>query len=179
LASPARSATKSPPGGEAQLGEQGVLGERGDIQVLLIEDDPDHEELVRRAFRHGVTRVSLQVARHGEEALDYLFRRGEYRDPARSPRPRLILLDLRLPRRDGLEVLAEIKSSPELRAIPAVVLTTSESDLDVARAFAQHANSYLVKPVDFARFEKLIGDVEAYWLNLNRQPGDGGGSRAR
>jgi CheY-like chemotaxis protein len=151
---------------------RGEPGEPGDVHVLLIEDDPDHEALVRRAFRDGQACVALQVAHHGEEALDYLFRRGAYRDPARSPRPRLILLDLRLPRRDGLEVLAEIKSSPELRAIPAVVLTTSESDQDVARAFAQHANSYLVKPVDFARFEKLIGDVEAYWLTLNRQPGD-------
>jgi len=76
-------------------------------------------------------------------------------------------------------VLAEIKSSPGLRAIPAVVLTTSESEQDVARAFAQHANSYLVKPVDFARFEKLIGDVQAYWLNLNRQPGDDTRNSAR
>ena len=89
------------------------------------------------------------MARHGEEALDYLFRRGEYRDAERSPRPRLILLDLRLPRVDGLEVLGEIKSSPDLRAIPTVVLTTSESEHDVARACAQHANSYLVKPVEF------------------------------
>ena len=113
------------------------------------------------------------MARHGEEALDYLFRRGEYQDAARSPRPRLILLDLRLPRVDGLEVLAEIKSSPDLRAIPTVVLTTSESEHDVARACAHHANSYLVKPVEFARFEELIGSVESYWLTLNRQPGEG------
>jgi CheY-like chemotaxis protein len=148
------------------------LAEPEGIHVLLVEDDPDHEELVRRAFLDGGARVTLEVARHGEEALDYLFRRGPYRDPARSPRPRLVLLDLRLPRRDGLEVLAEIKSSPDLRAIPAVVLTTSESDHDVARAFAQHANSYLVKPVEFAQFEKLIADVESYWLGLNRQPGD-------
>ncbi len=149
------------------------MAEPDEIHVLLIENDPDHEELVRRAFLDGGARVTLRVAHHGEEALDYLFRRGEYRDAARSPRPRLILLDLRLPRRDGLEVLAEVKSSSELRAIPAVVLTTSESEQDVARAFAQHANSYLVKPVDFARFEELIGDVRVYWLNLNRQPGDG------
>jgi two-component system response regulator len=154
-------------------------GEREDVHVLLIEDDVDHQELVRRAFLGGGARVALRVARHGEEALDYLFRRGEYEDPARSPRPRLILLDLRLPRRDGLEVLAEITSSPELRAIPAVVLTTSESDHDVARALAQHANSYLVKPVDYTRFEKLIVDVEAYWLNLNRQPGGAGRDDAR
>ena len=155
------------------------MAEPDEVHVLLVEDDPDHEELVRRAFLDRGARVTLRVVRHGEEALDYLFRRGEYRDAARSPRPRLILLDLRLPRRDGLEVLAEIKSSPELRAIPAVVLTTSESEHDVARAFAHHANSYLVKPVEFARFEELIGDVEAYWLTLNRQPGDGTRKAAR
>ncbi len=150
------------------------MAERKDLQVLLVEDNPDHEELIRRAFADNGSRVALRVARHGEEALDYLFRRGEYQDPDRSPRPSLILLDLRLPRMDGLEVLAEIKSSPELRSIPTVVLTTSESEHDVARASSQHANSYLVKPVDFARFKKLIGDVEAYWLILNRQPGGAG-----
>jgi two-component system, response regulator len=147
------------------------VAEREDLQVLLVEDNPDHEELIRRAFADNGTRVVLSVARHGEEALDYLFRRGEYQDPVRSPRPRLILLDLRLPRMDGLEVLAEIKSSPELQAIPTVVLTTSESEHDVARACAHHANSYLVKPVEFARFEALIKNVEDYWLTRNRQPG--------
>jgi CheY-like chemotaxis protein len=154
------------------------LAEPEAVPVLLVEDDPDHEELVRRAFVDRGAGIDLKVARHGEEALDYLFRRGDYRDASRSPRPRLILLDLRLPRKDGLEVLAEIKSSPDLRAIPAVVLTTSESEIDVSRALAQHANSYLVKPVDFARFEELIADVEAYWLNLSRQPGDAGRSEA-
>jgi CheY-like chemotaxis protein len=154
------------------------VAEASEVRVLLVEDDPDHEELVRRAFGDRGPRVKLQVARHGEEALDYLFRRGDYQDPERSPRPRLILLDLRLPRRDGLEVLAEIKSSPELRSIPTVVLTTSESEHDLARAFAQHANSYLVKPVEFAQFERLIADVESYWLGLNRQPGDGLRKRA-
>jgi CheY-like chemotaxis protein len=156
----------------------GTVAEPHDVQVLLVEDNPDHEELVRRAFNDRGARVTLQVARHGEEALDYLFRRAST-GRGRSPRPRLILLDLRLPRMDGLEVLGEIKSSPELRAIPTVVLTTSESEHDVARASAQHANSYLVKPVEFARFEALIGDVESYWLTLNRQPGDGSPTGAR
>jgi CheY-like chemotaxis protein len=150
------------------------VAEASDVRVLLVEDDPDHQELVRRAFSDRGAQVALQVARHGEEALDYLFRRGEHRDAESSPRPRLILLDLRLPRKDGLEVLAEIKSSPQLRGIPTVVLTTSESEHDVARASALHANSYLVKPVDYTRFEALIGDVESYWLALNRQPGEGG-----
>ena len=145
------------------------------VEVLLVEDNPDHEELIRRAFADRGAPVVLRVARHGEEALDYLFRRGEYRDPARSPRPRLVLLDLRLPRVDGLDVLAAIKSSAELRGIPAVVLTTSEAEPDVARAYELHANSYLVKPVEFERFEDLVGKVESYWLALNRQPGDGAG----
>ncbi len=150
------------------------MGKPEDFPVLLVEDNPDHEELIRRAFADRRAPVALSVVRHGEEALDYLFRRGEYRDAARSPRPRLILLDLRLPRVDGLEVLGEVKSSPELQAIPTVILTTSESEHDIARACAQHANSYLVKPVEFDRFEELIGSLESYWLNLNRQPGEGG-----
>jgi CheY-like chemotaxis protein len=142
--------------------------------VLLVEDNPDHEELIRRAFAEAGPAVRLSVARHGEEALDYLHRRGAYQDPGRSPRPRLILLDLRLPRVDGLEVLGEIKSSPTLRATPVVVLTTSDSEHDVARAYAQHANSYLVKPAEFSRIRELIDQVQAYWLDTNRLPGDGG-----
>jgi two-component system response regulator len=141
--------------------------------VLLVEDNPDHEELIRRAFAEREPPVSLAVARHGEEALDYLYRRGEYQDPGKSPRPRLILLDLRLPRVDGLEVLGEIKSSPALRATPVVVLTTSDSDHDVARAYSQHANSYLVKPAEFSRIRELIDSVQTYWLGMNRLPGDG------
>ena len=148
------------------------------LPVLLIEDNPDHEELVRRAFAERSVRVSISVAHHGEEALDFLFRRGAFADAAKSPRPCLILLDLRLPRIDGLEVLSRIKSSPALQAIPTVVLTTSESEHDVARACAEHANSYLVKPVDFSRFEDLIGHVESYWLSLNRQPSEGTSSGA-
>jgi CheY-like chemotaxis protein len=141
--------------------------------VLLVEDNPDHEELIRRAFAESEPRVSLSVARHGEEALDYLHRRGEYRDPEKSPRPRLILLDLRLPRIDGLEVLGEIKATPALRSTPVVVLTTSDSDHDVARAYLQHANSYLVKPAEFSRIRELIDSVQVYWLGMNRLPGDG------
>ena len=142
-------------------------------QVLLVEDNPDHEELIRRAFAERQPKVALAVARHGEEALDYLHRRGNYQDPSTSPRPRLILLDLRLPRVDGLEVLGEIKSTPSLRSMPVVVLTTSDSEHDVQRAYAQHANSYLVKPAEFSRIRELIDRVEGYWLDVNRLPGDG------
>jgi CheY-like chemotaxis protein len=150
------------------------VAEPDPLQVLLVEDNPDHEELIRRAFAEHEPRVTLAVARHGEEALDYLHRRGDYQDPSRSPRPRLILLDLRLPRVDGLEVLGEIKASPALRATPVVVLTTSDSEHDVARAYAQHANSYLVKPAEFSRIREMIDQVQSYWLGLNRLPGDGG-----
>jgi CheY-like chemotaxis protein len=150
------------------------LAEPDPPHVLLVEDNPDHEELIRRAFAEREPKVALAVARHGEEALDYLHRRGDYRDPRRSPRPRLILLDLRLPRVDGLEVLGEIKASPSLRSTPVVVLTTSDSEHDVARAYAQHANSYLVKPAEFSRIRELIDRVQSYWLGMNRLPGDGG-----
>ncbi len=140
------------------------------IAVLLVEDNADHEELIRRALDERRAPVVLRVARHGEEALDYLLRRGEWCDPGRSPRPRLVLLDLRLPRIDGFQVLEAIKSNPSLADIPVVILTTSESEQDMARAYERHANSYLVKPVDHVRFGELVASIERYWLELNRQP---------
>ncbi|MGE5125187.1 MAG: response regulator [Betaproteobacteria bacterium] len=140
------------------------------VAVLLVEDNADHEELIRRALDERRAPVALRVARHGEEALDYLLRRGEWRDPERSPRPRLVLLDLRLPRIDGFQVLEAVKSNPSLAEIPVVILTTSESEQDMARAYERHANSYLVKPVDHVRFSELVASIEMYWLELNRQP---------
>jgi CheY-like chemotaxis protein len=148
-----------------------VAAEDDDLAaILLVEDNPDHEELVRRALEERAAPVALKVVRHGEEALDYLFRRGVWREPRQSPRPRLVLLDLRLPRVDGLQVLAAVKSTPPLRDIPVVILTTSDSEQDMAGAYARHANSYLVKPVDHQRFADLVASVESYWLDLNRQP---------
>jgi CheY-like chemotaxis protein len=148
-----------------------VAAEDDDLAaILLVEDNPDHEELVRRALEERAAPVALKVVRHGEEALDYLFRRGGWREPRQSPRPRLVLLDLRLPRVDGLQVLAAVKSTPPLRDIPVVILTTSDSEQDMAGAYARHANSYLVKPVDHQRFADLVASVESYWLDLNRQP---------
>ena len=138
--------------------------------VLLVEDDPDHEELIRRALHDRDASVDLRVTRHGEEALDYLLRRGVWADAARSPRPRLVLMDLRLPRLDGFHVLGAIKSAPRLRCIPVVVLTTSQYEPDVAQAYAAHANSYLVKPADFTQLTDLLDGVARYWLRLNRQP---------
>ncbi len=137
------------------------------FRVLLVEDDPDHAELVRRGLEDQHAPVDLTVLEDGEAALDFLRRRLPAAD---EQRPHLILLDLRLPKMDGLQVLREVKSVPELRAIPCVVLTTSDAERDVARAYELHANSYLVKPGDNERFTELMGQVERYWLQSNRQP---------
>jgi len=140
------------------------------VLVMLIEDNLDHAELVMRTLADHQVVNQIRHFTEGQSALDYLFRRGEYTDPATSPRPNLILLDLRLPRVDGLDILKEIKNSDELRCIPVVVLTTSEAERDIARAYLNHANSYLVKPVGFEEFNKLMEDMGFYWLGWNTSP---------
>lgn len=135
--------------------------------ILLIEDNPDHADLIMRSFKGHQVSNKIHHVLDGEAALDYLFRRGRYADPVKSPQPHVILLDLRLPKVDGLEVLKEIKTSNALHKIPVVVLTTSEAERDIARAHEYHANSYLVKPVDFAEFTKLMSDLCYYWLGWN------------
>ncbi|MCL4818698.1 MAG: response regulator [Vicinamibacteria bacterium] len=142
----------------------------GQLQVLLVEDDPDHAELIQRGFDQISARVRLSRVPDGESALDYLFRRGSWAAAASSPRPHLVLLDLRLPRLDGFRVLEAIKTDPELRPIPTVILTTSDAESDVARAYAHYANSYLVKPGDFGRLVALVAEIEGYWLDWNRNP---------
>ena len=127
--------------------------------ILLVEDDPDHAELIMRSFRdHRMTNRIYHVS-DGEAALDYLFRRGAYADQRKSPRPHVILLDLRLPKVDGLEVLKEVKSAEGLRRIPVVIITTSQAERDIAQAYNGHANSYLVKPVDLDHFTQLVDDL--------------------
>ncbi len=106
----------------------------------------------------------------GEAALDYLFRRGRYTEEATSPRPHVVLLDLRLPKVDGLQVLKEIKEDPGLKTIPVIVLTTSDAERDMAQAYEHHANSYVVKPVDFEMFVRLMNDLGFYWLSWNKCP---------
>ena len=140
------------------------------LVILLIEDNLAHAELIRRNFEtHRIANRLIHVT-DGEMALDYLFRRGAYVDSTQSPRPHLILLDLRLPKIDGLEVLKVIKTSQELRPIPVVILTTSEAEQDVAYAYQHYANSYLVKPVDFHQFTQLMEDLGFYWLAWNYYP---------
>jgi CheY-like chemotaxis protein len=148
--------------------ENAMVGEP--ILVMLVEDNVDHAELVIRTLEQHRIANHVRHFLDGQSALDYLFHREEYADPADHPRPHVILLDLRLPRVDGIDVLRTIKESEELKAIPVVVLTTSEAEKDVARAYYNHANSYLVKPVGFEEFKKLMDDLGFYWLSWNTNP---------
>lgn len=140
------------------------------VLVMLVEDNIDHAELVIRTMEDHRIANTIKHFSDGQTALDYLMRRGEYAEPASSPRPHVILLDLRLPRVDGLEVLRIIKEEPEVQKIPIIVLTTSEAERDVARAYDNHVNSYLVKPVGFEEFSKLMNDLGVYWLGWNTHP---------
>jgi CheY-like chemotaxis protein len=140
------------------------------VFVMLIEDNVDHAELVIRTMQEHQIANQIRHFLDGQSALDYLFQRGEYSDLNANPRPHVILLDLRLPRVDGLDVLKAIKEDNDLKTIPVVVLTTSEAEKDVARAYYNHANSYLVKPVGFEEFRKLMDDLGFYWLGWNTNP---------
>jgi len=139
------------------------------VDVLLVEDDPGDVLMTREAFKHYKIRNELHVVTDGEQALQFLRRSGEY---AQAPRPGLILLDLNLPRRDGLEVLAELKADPELRIIPVVILTTSQADEDILRSYALHANAYVSKPVDFERFIDVIRQIDNFFVTVVKLPPD-------
>ena len=140
------------------------------IVILLAEDDDAHAELVVRNFEDSLVANQMFRVTDGEEALDYLYQRSAYSDPASSPRPGIILLDLRMPKIDGLEVLKAIKTDPDLKTIPVVVLTTSKGELEIAEAYEHHANSYLVKPVDITKFTQLLENFGYYWLVWNEYP---------
>lgn len=138
------------------------------LHILLVEDNLDHAGLVIHGFRnYEIANVIHHVA-DGEQALDYLFHRGAYTDAAANPLPRVILLDLRLPRIDGLEVLRQIKETPVLGRIPVVVLTSSATEADIRTSYDCHANSYLVKPLNFRQFSQMMKDLGSYWLSANR-----------
>jgi len=140
------------------------------INILLVEDDEAHAEIVRRNFKDSRVANRLIHLTDGEAALDYLYRRNGFSDPSASPRPGIVLLDLRLPKVDGLEVLQTIKTDPSLSRIPTVILTTSSAESDMVKAYGHHANSYLVKPVDFSQFTKLMEVFGYYWLAWNQSP---------
>jgi CheY-like chemotaxis protein len=137
------------------------------VDVLLVEDDPGDVLMTREAFEHHKLRNKLHVVADGVEALQFLRREGDYAD---APRPGLVLLDLNLPRMDGREVLAEIKSDESLRTIPVVVLTTSEAEEDILRSYDLHANAYVTKPVDFDRFIDVIRQIDDFFVTVVKLP---------
>ena len=140
------------------------------ILILLVEDNLDHAELIKRALDDHRIANRVQHISDGQSAIDYLTGSGEFAAPASCPRPNMVLLDLRIPRADGIEVLKVIKDSERLKSIPVVILTTSDAENDKLRAYNHYANSYLVKPVGIDAFTQLMEDVVHYWLDWNCTP---------
>ncbi|MDD7965681.1 response regulator [Actinomycetospora lemnae] len=138
-----------------------------EIDVLLVEDDPGDVLMTQEAFEHHKLRNQLHVVADGVEALSFLRREGEYSD---APRPGLILLDLNLPRKDGRQVLEEVKNDETLRSIPVVVLTTSQAEEDILRSYNLHANAYVAKPVDFERFIEVIRQIDDFFVSVVKLP---------
>ena len=137
------------------------------IEILLVEDNPGDVQLTLEAFNEGEISNHINVVKDGVQALEYLRKQGVY---ANAVRPNIVLLDLNLPRKSGLEVLAELKADPDLRSIPIVVLTTSRDEEDIARSYHEHANCYISKPVDFDEFMGVVHSLESFWLTVVRLP---------
>jgi two-component system, chemotaxis family, response regulator Rcp1 len=137
------------------------------IDILLVEDNPGDVRLTREALRDGKVQNNLHVVDDGVEAMAFLRREGRYTD---APRPDIVFLDLNLPKKNGREVLAEIKSDPELMRIPVVVLTTSKDEQDVLKAYEYHANCYITKPVDLEQFLTVVKSIEEFWFTVVRLP---------
>jgi CheY-like chemotaxis protein len=143
-------------------------------EILLVEDSPSDVLMTREALASAKVLNNLHVVEDGVEAMEFLRRRGAY---AHLPRPHLILLDLNLPRKNGREVLAEIKSDPSLKSIPVVVLTTSKAEEDVLHAYGLHANCYVTKPVDFGNFATVIRSIQNFWFKVVTLPDEGDGAK--
>jgi CheY-like chemotaxis protein len=143
------------------------------ITILMAEDDTEDTMLVQDALAEARLSNELRFVSDGEELVDYLRRRGKYDDPSSSPRPGLILLDLNMPRKDGREALEEIKSDPDLRTIPIVVLTTSKADEDIIRSYGNGANSYITKPVTFDKLVEIMKVLGRYWFEIVDLPKHG------
>ena len=143
------------------------MPEPDEIHVLLVEDDPGDVLMTQEAFEHHKLRNQLHVVSDGVEALSFLRREGEHAD---APRPGLILLDLNLPRKDGRQVLEEVKNDETLRSIPIVVLTTSQAEEDILRSYDLHANAYVAKPVDFERFIDVIRQIDDFFVSVVKLP---------
>jgi len=137
------------------------------IKILLVEDNPGDADLAREALEESKIKNDLYVVDDGEKAMQFLYRQGEYTS---VPRPDLVLLDLNLPKKDGREVLKEIKSDPGLRRIPVVILTISKAEEDVLKSYDLHANCYITKPIDLSQFMKVVRSIEDFWLTIVKLP---------
>lgn len=146
--------------------EHGIIGNTASL-IMLIEDDMDHAELIIRTTKEHPIPNEVRHFSEGRSALDYLFCHNNFRDVVSSSRPQIILLDVHLPGMDGIDILKTIKASDELRMIPVVMLTTSANESDITRAYYNHANSYLVKPVGCEEFKELMDTLCSYWLGNN------------
>lgn len=137
------------------------------ITILLVEDNPGDVRLTQEVFKDGKICNNLVIVGDGEEAMEYLKKTGKYKD---ATRPEIILLDLNLPKKDGRQVLTEIKSDPDLKLIPVIVLTTSAAEQDILNMYANHANAYITKPVDFDQFINVVRSIENFWLSIVKFP---------
>ncbi len=142
--------------------------EAKEVEILIVEDDPNDLELALIALRKHKLANRIQIARDGEEALDFIFRRGPHAHRADDDLPKVIFLDLKLPKVNGLEVLKEIKADPRTRPVPVVVMTSSREQRDMLEGYELGVNSYIQKPVDFDQFQRIIGDLGYYWLVVNQ-----------
>ena len=140
------------------------------LEILLVEDNPGDARLAAEALKENKVRNNLYHVKDGVEAMEFLFRQGEY---AGAPLPDLILLDLNLPRKDGREVLEDIKDDSELRLIPVVVLTTSAAERDLVRTYGLHANAYVIKPIDLDKFIEVVRAIESFWFTIVKLPRNG------
>jgi CheY-like chemotaxis protein len=156
------------------LFRQGLKGEYGEAMnghsILLVEDDPNDILFVQRAFKQANIKTSIHIVNDGDTAVSYLSGTGDYNNRDLYPLPTLILLDLKLPRRSGIEILEWIRQQPDIRRIPVVVLTSSRESIDLERSYDLGVNSYLVKPVKFEALSNMIEAIDTYWLQLNEYP---------
>lgn len=143
------------------------------VVLLIADDDPDDRDMIRDAFTENRLVNELKFVGDGEELMDYLLRKGKYKDPAQCPRPGLILLDLNMPKKDGREALKEIKDHPELKMIPIVVLTTSKAEEDIFRTYNLGVNSFITKPVKFDALVSVAKDIGRYWFQIVELPHSG------
>ena len=146
------------------------MSEENAVEILIVEDTPEDLELALRALRKANLTNRIQIARDGAEAMEFIFAEGKYSGRKIEDGPKVVLLDLKLPKIDGMEVLRRIKSDPRTKTIPVVVLTSSKEQKDVVESYQLGVNSYIVKPVNFERFAAAVQDLGMYWLLLNQPP---------